>query len=469
MRFTDWASKLRSGERAESTAVKAVVRDTVKEVKDDGVISMTFTRRVVDRDSEVIEPGGGRLDDFAKNPVFLWAHQYRQPSIGKVLMPTVEQTDEEVFGDIKFDMADPFAALIFGKYRGGFLNASSIGFIPIEFSREQALDNQKGVTITVWDLLELSGVPVPSNPGALQRELALARACALWDNGIELGEDDTGLYHLMVGAGNDVRVLAEERAVVPYRSYPLADEAASWSFGVADGNVLLGPTGADWEKYATVHAWCDPSGERSRAKYKLPHHKVLDGQLKTVWRAVASAMAVLLGGRGGAGIPEEDRKDVYNHLAKHYGQFGKEAPEFKAWDDFAAEERAVYFSGVTDADMDDVRIAPSPKSFAFDPVTAFHELRQRAVHVAERVEADGVEMTDTQRSMVALTVEALEGIFGGKVLPVTLGGPGFPVVPESDAAAVRTLLEVERRVDDALLTDELLSLEAQVDRARKLV
>ena len=41
-------------------------------------------------------------------------------------------------------------------------------------------------------------------------------------------------------------------------------------------------------------------------------------------------MANLLGEDGG-GIPENQRKAAYNHLANHYKQFDKEAPAFKSY------------------------------------------------------------------------------------------------------------------------------------------
>ncbi|MBI4259241.1 MAG: phage prohead protein, partial [Actinobacteria bacterium] len=67
---------------------------------------------------------------------------------------------------------------------------------------------------------------------------------------------------------------------------------------------------------------------REKQAYKLPHHELIDGELRVVWRGVASAMQVLLGARGGVDVPESDRKEVYRHLAEHYAEFGEEPPEF---------------------------------------------------------------------------------------------------------------------------------------------
>jgi hypothetical protein len=63
---------------------------------------------------------------------------------------------------------------------------------------------------------------------------------------------------------------------------------------------------------------------------KLPHHKPgKSGTGVAVWNGVKAAMGALMGARGGVDMPDADRKGVYNHLAKHYEEFGKEPPDFK--------------------------------------------------------------------------------------------------------------------------------------------
>jgi hypothetical protein len=83
---------------------------------------------------------------------------------------------------------------------------------------------------------------------------------------------------------------------------------------------------------ANAHAWYDPKAEkhdppREKQAYKLPHHEPVGGRTVVVWNGVRSAMQVLLGARGGVDIPRSDRGRVYEHLARHYRQFGKEPPE----------------------------------------------------------------------------------------------------------------------------------------------
>ncbi|MDD5511533.1 MAG: hypothetical protein PHI12_12095 [Dehalococcoidales bacterium] len=64
-----------------------------------------------------------------------------------------------------------------------------------------------------------------------------------------------------------------------------------------------------------------------KSSYKLIHHNEADKV--PVWEQVKDSMGLLLGARGGIAIPLADRKGVYDHLAKHYVEFGKEVPEFK--------------------------------------------------------------------------------------------------------------------------------------------
>jgi hypothetical protein len=44
---------------------------------------ITSNRR--DRDKDIVEPAGAMTDDFAKNPVMLWAHQYDQLPIARAV------------------------------------------------------------------------------------------------------------------------------------------------------------------------------------------------------------------------------------------------------------------------------------------------------------------------------------------------------------------------------------------------
>lgn len=65
-----------------------------------------------------------------------------------------------------------------------------------------------------------------------------------------------------------------------------------------------------------------------KENFKLVHHDGTD-EKNAVWDAVSGSMAALMGAKGGVSIPNDDRRTVYDHLAKHYEEFGKKAPEFR--------------------------------------------------------------------------------------------------------------------------------------------
>lgn len=126
--------------------------------------TFTITTGAVDRDRDVVKPEGAQLDNYRKNPVVLWAHRSWDPPIGKAesiisSAGAIKARVEYVPGDVY-----PLAETVRQMVDGGFLRATSIGFIPTKY----AIDEQRGgFDILEWDLLEFSICPVPANPEAL--------------------------------------------------------------------------------------------------------------------------------------------------------------------------------------------------------------------------------------------------------------------------------------------------------------
>ena len=151
----------------------------VLKANDDGSTKWRLTERRVDRDGEVVESEGGRLDNFKLNPIVLWGHgrggllpMGNSPvPIGKINPDSMKQTKKFIDGDVMFDDEgmDPFAAMIGNKVQNGFLNTGSIGFIPITVSDETVFPNQTGQTFVQWELLEFSIVPIPALQTATAR------------------------------------------------------------------------------------------------------------------------------------------------------------------------------------------------------------------------------------------------------------------------------------------------------------
>jgi hypothetical protein len=135
-----------------------------------------------DRNGDVVMVNGWRLEEYRKNPVFLWAHDYGSVPIGRGENVRKRMNPKRLEFDIQFPPKEvfPFADLIFELYKTKFINACSVGFIPEEWE-----DLETGESCTLWGatnglrfmkqiLLELSGCPVPANPSALQDALRTA-------------------------------------------------------------------------------------------------------------------------------------------------------------------------------------------------------------------------------------------------------------------------------------------------------
>ncbi len=116
----------------------------------------------------------------------------------------------------------------------------------------------------------------------------------------------------------------------PHRS-PTAPKERDWDWSGTDKlDEILDHGG--WDAVANAHAWYDSSEDPEhdppwrKTAYKLPHHELIDGELRVVWRGVVAAMTVVNGARGGVDIPEGDRRKVYDHLGRHYGEFDEDPP-----------------------------------------------------------------------------------------------------------------------------------------------
>ena len=105
------------------------------------------------------------LKAYKKNPVILNSREHSDATevVGKA--SNVKIKDGKLQGKITFAVDEnPKAKIIFDLFKGGFLNAFSIGFIPKEF-------DDKG-KILKSELLEVSVVSVPANADALAQAKA---------------------------------------------------------------------------------------------------------------------------------------------------------------------------------------------------------------------------------------------------------------------------------------------------------
>ena len=140
------------------------------EVKKIGERQYEFTASTsgIDRDGESILASGWDLKNFKKNPVLMYAHDYRTLPIGKV--PRVWASKD---GTLKNTVQFPpegtyeFADIVERLVDTGYLKTESVGFIPKEWDEGDGEKSPRR-TYTKQELLEISIVPVPSNPDALR-------------------------------------------------------------------------------------------------------------------------------------------------------------------------------------------------------------------------------------------------------------------------------------------------------------
>jgi HK97 family phage prohead protease len=128
------------------------------------------SRPVVDRDHEIIAHNAWDLENYEKNSVLLWAHDYTKPPIGKVMW--IKQQKNGLKFKPQFASTE-MGREIYELYKDGFMNTFSVGFIPNEWeddedkAKEGEFFNKPLRTYTDVELLEISCVPVPACPDAL--------------------------------------------------------------------------------------------------------------------------------------------------------------------------------------------------------------------------------------------------------------------------------------------------------------
>jgi HK97 family phage prohead protease len=141
------------------------------------VMKFVFSDGSVDRYGDTIDARGWVLESFNANPVALFAHDANSVRnvVGRARNLGVQ--GGRLVGEIEFmdGSINPDAEIVYQMYKGGYLNAVSVGFAPLEWSLSKDKSRPQGIDFRKQELLEISCVPIPANPGAL----ALARAAGI--------------------------------------------------------------------------------------------------------------------------------------------------------------------------------------------------------------------------------------------------------------------------------------------------
>lgn len=106
------------------------------------------------------------LKAYERNPVILYGHNSTALPIGK---GKAYVQNDRLMIDVEFDQNDEDAKKIESKVRGGFINAVSVGFQPLEAVLRSKLPDghkykgSKGYYFSKSELLEVSIVTIPAN------------------------------------------------------------------------------------------------------------------------------------------------------------------------------------------------------------------------------------------------------------------------------------------------------------------
>lgn len=135
--------------------------------KDGGRI--TISTGSPDREHDRVFPQGANVQNYLKNPVVLWGHNYTSAEslIGRT--KSLEVTETGIVADFELrpaaNEADPQNVVLL-LWDQAFVRASSIGFMP---NWERMVPNDfGGFDFVDWELLEFSLVSVPANADALR-------------------------------------------------------------------------------------------------------------------------------------------------------------------------------------------------------------------------------------------------------------------------------------------------------------
>lgn len=145
----------------EGLSIPAATKFVLKSKSEDGkkkIFHAIFSSATEDRHGEIVYQVF-HLTNFKNNPVYIDSHNYNsiERIIGRV--EPIDVIDGKLQGDIEFALMNPLGVMGESMAESGFLNTSSIGFIPKVF-------DDKG-NILESELLEISAVSVPANPEAL--------------------------------------------------------------------------------------------------------------------------------------------------------------------------------------------------------------------------------------------------------------------------------------------------------------
>ena len=268
----------------------------------EGIVeAFTNTMGVVDADGDIVEPTAFNASIADNLPIPVLSGHDQGKLVGKVVFaqPRLIEGDEyRLFTRMVMNMDTEAGRDAFSNVAGDFVREWSVGFnIPKESDVSQEGSDVSTVVrrIANLDWVEVSSVIRGSSPST---ETVAAKSSPV----------------------------TEEKGAIP-------SHLTAWVEDAWDGSLMRGRIKGGAAILRAAHAWVDPEGDPElKSSYKYLHHHIGRngrGGAANV-RAITTALANLNARR--TAIPENDRRGVYNHLARHLREAGRKPSELRSAD-----------------------------------------------------------------------------------------------------------------------------------------
>lgn len=245
----------------------------------------------------------------------------------------------KIMGSGVLDLSDDNGRRAYDKIKGEFLrgvsiDADSIGDADVEFVWPEDVNAgmEDGGEDDLFEMLFAQPEKVIFHGGRI-RAATLVDIPAFAEAYIALLDEQGAI----VAGGQPVGEAAVQALAVQelgaVGTHDTATSDGPWDAGVNEKRIE-GPLTVD--KARAAYGWYDggavEDGELPKSAAKFLHHEInADGTVGAANLAACSAsIGALHGARGGASIPDADRRGVYDHVAKHLRDAGQEPEPFRA-------------------------------------------------------------------------------------------------------------------------------------------
>jgi phage head maturation protease len=283
-------------------------------------------------------------------------HRYAVPEDVFGTVASAELHKRQGFTDLDLVIAveesSQRAMSTYAMIKNGTRLGVSVGVL-VKDAEYQGEDEDKILEITDIIPLEASIVGIPANRRSWVHGARKAASLLVArdpdedddDDDDEEEEDDMAYFsedpRLLITAADEVHAVHTDeeepdaiKGVVGSHRPPTMDQGTAWSGSEAVNRMRKWASSdgsgskekMNWGKYKSGFVWFDDNNKENFGGYKMPHHDIADGTLKTHYRGCVAAAVVLSGGRGGVAIPEGDMAGCKTHIATHYHQYDQKAP-----------------------------------------------------------------------------------------------------------------------------------------------